>query len=230
MKKNILLTGASGNVGRFVVEKFIQEGHHVISIVAPGEKNVMGMQGNPDVYEADLTHEANTRELIKAITGKCGPLHGAIFLAGGYASGTLEETDEKLLKKMYAMNFETAFFPSQVILQHMLTQPRGGRMVFVGARPALNAAEGKNAVAYALSKSLLFTLANLINATGAAKNVLASVVVPSTIDTPANREAMPSADFTTWVSPGEIASIMSFLLSDAVTALRDPVFKMYGNA
>jgi NAD(P)-dependent dehydrogenase (short-subunit alcohol dehydrogenase family) len=100
----------------------------------------------------------------------------------------------------------------------------------VGSRPALKAKDAKNSVAYSLSKSLIFKLADILNAEGASKNVTASVIVPSTIDTEANRRAMPDKDFSTWVKPDEIADAMAFLCSESGGALRETVLKIYGGA
>jgi NAD(P)-dependent dehydrogenase (short-subunit alcohol dehydrogenase family) len=105
-----------------------------------------------------------------------------------------------------------------------------GRLVFIGARPALKASQGKGLIAYALSKSLLFKVAELLNEEGKNKNVVASVVVPSTIDTPANRASMPDADPNNWVKPEEIADVLELICSDKGNVLREPVYKVYGNS
>ena len=131
---------------------------------------------------------------------------------------------------MFAVNFDTAYFVARPVFDHMLTQSKGGRLIFVGSRPALQPKDGKNSVAYSLSKSLIFKLADILNAEGASKNVTASVIVPSTIDTEANRKAMPDNDFGTWVKPEEIAEAMAFLCSERGMSLRETVMKIYGRA
>jgi NAD(P)-dependent dehydrogenase (short-subunit alcohol dehydrogenase family) len=130
---------------------------------------------------------------------------------------------------MIALNFDTAYNCVHAVFPSMVKQG-GGRIVLVGARPALQAHAGKGMVAYALSKSLIFKLAELINADGKDKNVVCSVIVPSTIDTPANRKAMPDASFNDWVTPEQIANTVAFLVSDDGISLREPVLKLYGNA
>jgi NAD(P)-dependent dehydrogenase (short-subunit alcohol dehydrogenase family) len=105
-----------------------------------------------------------------------------------------------------------------------------GRLVFIGARPALNPDQGKGLVAYALSKSLLFKLADFINEDSKLTNVVASMVVPSTIDTPGNRSAMPDADPALWVRPEQIAEVLEFICSDRGIVLREPIYKVYNNA
>lgn len=92
------------------------------------------------------------------------------------------------------------------------------------------AKDANQSLGYALSKSLLFKLADSLNEAGASNNVTASVIVPSTIDTPANREAMPKSDFTTWVKPEEIADAMARLCSAETNAWRETVVKIYGRS
>ena len=112
----------------------------------------------------------------------------------------------------------------------MITQVTGGRIVFVGARPALRPKDANKSLGYALSKSLIFKLAESLNAAGSDKNVTASVVVPSTIDTPVNRQAMPNADFNAWVKAEDIASAMAQLCSSDTAAWREAIVKIYNRS
>jgi NAD(P)-dependent dehydrogenase (short-subunit alcohol dehydrogenase family) len=229
MKKNVLITGASGNLGKATVEKFVTEGYTVIATVTPGKTLGFEAEG-VQVYEADLTDEKSVDRVIKKIISDHSTLDAALLLVGGYASGNIQNTDGALLKKMFALNFDTSYFVARPVFQQMLTQPNGGRIVFVGSRPALIPKEGKNSLAYGLAKSLIFKLADVLNAEGSSKNVTASVIVPSTIDTEVNRKAMPDKDFTAWVKPEEIAESMAFLCSEKSSALRESVFKLYNRA
>jgi NAD(P)-dependent dehydrogenase (short-subunit alcohol dehydrogenase family) len=105
-----------------------------------------------------------------------------------------------------------------------------GRLVFVGARPALEADAAKSVIAYALSKSLLFKMAEILNKEAKGKNVVAAVIAPSTIDTPQNRESMPKANPDNWVKASQIAEVLEFICSEKGSPLRDSVYKIYGNA
>jgi NAD(P)-dependent dehydrogenase (short-subunit alcohol dehydrogenase family) len=107
---------------------------------------------------------------------------------------------------------------------------QNGRIVFIGARPALQPGDAKNMIAYALSKSLLFNLAEIINKEGQGKNVSAAVIVPSTIDTETNRKSMPEANPDNWVKPAQLAEIIEFVVSDPAAVLRETVLKVYNNA
>ncbi len=230
MKKNILITGASGNLGKATVEKFLSDGHRVIALVSPGKSLGFEVKGDIVVEEVNLTDESSTTAIVNKIVVENKSIDVALLLVGGYAAGSVFETDGALLKKMYSQNFETAYFAARPVFSQMIKQASGGRIIFVGARPSLVAKDGKGSLAYALSKSLIFKLADFLNAEGASKNVLSSVIVPSTIDTPVNRTAMPAADFSSWVKPEAIAEVMAFVASDTAGALRETVMKVYGRA
>jgi len=229
MKKNVVITGAAGNLGRAAINGFAQKGYSVIAAVHP-EKPLNGVvpEGTTS-YSVDLLDEHNSAAFVKTVTGKHGPIDVALLLAGGYAGGDISQTDGRRLKDMLALNFETAYNVVRPIFMQMMQQDQGGRIVLVGARTALEPNAAKNSLAYGLSKSLLFTLAGVLNAEGAEKNVVTSVIVPSTIDTPENRQAMPKADFSKWVKPEKIAEILLFIASSAAHPIVDPVFKIYGN-
>ena len=144
-------------------------------------------------------------------------------------NSAIQDTDSASLKKMFSLNFDTAYFAARPIFNQM-TKQSAGRIIFVGARPALNPADGKNTLAYSLSKSLIFKLAELLNAEGAANNVVSHVIVPGIIDTPVNRNAMPNANFSDWVKAEEIAEMMSYLCSEKGSAIRDTTVKLYGHS
>lgn len=228
MKKNVIITGAAGNLGQAVVEKFKEAGYFIIALVSPGKSDTL-KQLQVRTYEADLTREEDVTKLMSSIISEHKAIHAALLLAGGYMYGNIEKAGTGTVKQVIALNFETAYNVARPVFQQMMQQS-GGRIILVGARPAIDASHGKQSMAYALSKSLIFSLANLLNAEGADKNVVTSVIVPSTIDTPANRASMPKADFSSWVKPEAIAESIAFIVSEKGDALRDPVIKLYGRA
>lgn len=225
----MIITGASGNLGKITVHKFIQEGYTIAAVLAPGE-TLDQFKDHPqvDIHHADLMNESETGVLIARIIEKYKTIDAALLLAGGYDGGGIENTTGTMLKKMYSLNFETTYHVARPVFGQMKKQS-AGRIIFMGARPALISDQAKSAVAYALSKSLVLKLADILNAEGAAHNVTATVIVPSIIDTPANRKAMPGADFSAWVKPEDIAAAMVFVVSSAAVPLRETVLKMYGN-
>jgi len=228
--KTVLITGASGNLGKASVEKFIREGYKVIATVTPGRTLGYAIEGDLETYDADLSDEKSVDGVIAGILSKHKRIDAALLLVGGYAPGGIAETDGAVLRKMISLNFETAYYVSRPLFQHMMEQSGGGRIVFVGARPALRPKQANTALGYALSKSLIFKLAESLNEAGSSKNVTASVIVPSTIDTPVNRQAMPNADFTSWVTPDEIANTLAYLCSADTKSWRNTVIKMYARS
>jgi NAD(P)-dependent dehydrogenase (short-subunit alcohol dehydrogenase family) len=228
--KTVLITGAAGNLGAAVVQTFLRTGYRVIATVANNEQTqLLEKKPNLEVFEVNLMDEKATTAFIQQLIGDFGRLDAAMMLVGGFAMGGIESASGDDLKKQIALNFETAYYAARPMFNHMMMQGYG-RLIFVGARPSLEPAAGKDFLAYALSKSLLFKLAELLNATAKGKNVTASVIVPSTIDTPVNRQNNPMANPEDWVTAEEIAETMEFIISDRGRALRDPLFKLYSNS
>ncbi len=228
---NIVITGAAGNLGSTVVEKLLTEGHHLDVTIGP-EHNPDAFIGNRDMHatKVDLTDEEAAQQYVQELAQKHDAIDAAILLVGGFAMGDIHKTDGAQLRKMYSLNFETAYFMARPLFEVFEKQGNGGRIFLVGTRPALEADAGKDLMAYALSKSLIFKLAEFLNAEGKDKNIVATVLVPSTIDTPVNREAMPDANFDDWVSPARIADSIAFMLTDTGKMMREPVLKIYNKA
>jgi NAD(P)-dependent dehydrogenase (short-subunit alcohol dehydrogenase family) len=229
MKKNVLITGGSGNLGKAAVEKFLSEGYQVIATVTPGKGLGFEISGSIATYEADLTNEKSVQDVIDKILQDHKTIDIAVLTVGGFTTGSIETADGVALQKMISLNFNTAYFVARPVFLHMIRQSFG-RIIFIGSRPALSSAEGKNTIAYALSKSLVFKLSELLNAEASGKDVVSSVIVPGTIDTPANRTANPAANFSDWVTPEEITSALLYLTSGEARALREPILKLYSNS
>ena len=223
MQKSILITGASGNLGHAVVHKFV----HADFKVYGTDRSATPMEG-AEIAAVDLTNETKVNEYIAQIS-QDKQLNAAVLLVGAYTPGNLPTTDGAVLQKMYKLNFETAYFVIHALLPHFEANG-GGHFVLIGSRAAIDAQAALFNVAYGLSKSLLVSLADIINAYGKDKGIRASVVIPSTIDTPPNREAMPDADFEKWTTPEAIADNIHFLFTESGQHLRETVLKIYHEA
>ena len=229
----IFITGASGGLGQVVTQTLLNEGHLIIATRQYSDNPQNLIHGFSDLlftYETELSDEAQVQSLIQRVIHKHGPVDAAILLAGGYTGGSLAETKGDVLERMITLNFKTAYYVVQSLFDHMSRQFNGGRFVLIGARQALNAQLGRQAVGYTLSKSLLFELSSLINASGKEYDIVSTVIAPSVIDTVANRRAMPDADFTSWVDPQTLADTIAFVLFGAGRALREPVLEVYNRA
>ena len=230
MPKTILITGANGGLGAVTVKKFLDKGYKVIAVDESGTHlGFAAAHENFELKSVDATDEAAVSNFMEEIIELYDNIDGALLLVGGFAMGDIDVTDGEALRKMFSLNFETAYFFARPLFRHMLEKGYG-RIVFMGARPALKPEQGKGAMAYSLTKSLLFQLADLLNATAKGKNVVASVVAPSTIDTAVNRKSMPDANFSSWVKAEEIAGLLEFICSEEGNALREPIYKIYNNA
>ncbi|HKR07210.1 MAG TPA: SDR family NAD(P)-dependent oxidoreductase [Bacteroidia bacterium] len=229
--KNILVTGAKGNLGTAVVNKFLDSGYCVIGTVSAKESTVTGNKNTHlEYYSVDLTDASASKGFIQSVIAKNKSIDGAVLTVGGFAAGKLTDTAQPDFEKMFALNFITAFNIVQPVLKQMMTQPDGGRIILIGSKPGMSACEAKGSVAYGLSKSLVFRLAEIINVEGKGKNIFASVIVPATIDTPQNRAGMPDANFSEWVKAEDIAAIIEFVFSEKAKSLRDEVIEVTGNS
>jgi NAD(P)-dependent dehydrogenase (short-subunit alcohol dehydrogenase family) len=228
--KTVIITGANGNLGTAVTKEFLDKNYRVLATVA-NENEIREIQPNQnlEISAVNLTSEKDANEFVQKSIQKYGTIDGALLLVGGFAMGELSETSGEDLHKQIALNFETAYYVTRPLFGHMI-QNKKGSIVFIGARPALNPAQGKGLIAYGLSKSLLFKLAEFLNEAAKGVNVSISVVVPSTLDTALNRKSIPDANPDNWVKPSEVAETLEFLISDKAKALRETVLKIYNNA
>lgn len=226
--KNVLITGARGSLGLACVKEYLTNHHKVIAMVSPGKSMPPDLESKVLTVPADLSDEKKAQAAIDGAIRKVKRIDVGVVTVGGFAIGNLADTDLASVKKMIDINFSTAFTVARQLFNHMAGNAEGGHLVLIGARPALDATAGKGVVAYALSKTLVFNLAELINAEGKNKGIVCSVIVPSIIDTEPNRQSMPDADFSKWVTPAEIAKTIYFATS--AQKLREPVFKIYGDS
>jgi NAD(P)-dependent dehydrogenase (short-subunit alcohol dehydrogenase family) len=229
MKKTVLVTGASGNLGTDVVKVLHAKGFDLCITTGSGGAPGDLTQMTKDARQVNLTDETATRQYAEEITRRFPDITAAVMLVGGFAMGNIRDTDGESIDKQIALNFKTAYFLVKPLMD-FFEKRGGGQFIFVGARPALMPEAGKDLVAYALAKSLVFRLAEIINAAGKGKGITAAVLVPSTIDTQPNRRAMPDADFSKWVKGEDIAETIAFVLSGTGTTLRETVLKVYNES
>jgi NAD(P)-dependent dehydrogenase (short-subunit alcohol dehydrogenase family) len=228
--KTVIITGANGNLGTAVTREFLEKNYRVIATV-PNETDRTDLKEHPnlDVMVVNLIQEKETTDFIQHCIEKYQVIDAALLLVGGFTMGDLAETKGEDVHKQIALNFDTAYNVTRPLFAHLMENKRGS-IVFIGARPALNAVQGKGLVAYALSKSLLFKLAELLNESAKGISVSVSVVVPSTLDTPLNRKSMPNINPDDWVKPSELAELLEFLVSDKSRIIKETVLKVYNNA
>jgi len=229
-RKTVIITGANGNLGSAVTKAFLDKGYHVVATVA--EQVMLKDMPSADrlnAFPIDLSKEEETASFIRSQILEHGTINGALLLVGGFAMGNIAATTGQDIRKQIALNFETAYHVVRPLFAHMMER-NAGRIVLIGARPAINASQGKNLIAYGLSKSLLFKLAEFLNEEARGKNVAVAVAAPSTLDTQLNRKSMPEANPDDWVKPQALAEVLEFIISDKASILREPILKVYNNA
>lgn len=228
--KTVIVTGASGNMGQAVVKKFLSEGYRVIGTAVPNDPVAMDIDDpNFKKVVVDLMNEEDSEKFVRSVAEEYKTVDVVVATVGGFAMGSIAETKTADISKQYRLNFETAYNIARPAFMQMMQQ-QCGRIFLVGSRPGYHAKHSKGMVAYGMGKSLIFRLAQLMNDEAKGHDVVTTVLIPSTIDTPQNRKSMPNADFSSWVTPEAIADTVLFYSSSAASALREPVLKLYNNA
>jgi NAD(P)-dependent dehydrogenase (short-subunit alcohol dehydrogenase family) len=221
--KVIVVTGASGALGKVVVEAALARGARVAGIDhAPTQ--VPATPGRLELGGVDLTDAARAGKAIDAVLSHFGRLDALVNIAGGFAFEAVAEGDPRTWQHMYALNVLTALNASQSAIPH-LAAAGAGRIVNVGAMGALQAGAGMGP--YAASKAAVHRLTEALAAEWKGR-ITVNAVLPSTIDTAANRASMPKADFTKWVTPQELADVILFLISDAASAVTGALLPVSG--
>lgn len=225
-----LVSGGTGGLGRAVVAELLDAGAQVVTTwLLERERDAalaaFGERDGLTLVEANLL-EGGAPAAVAACA-EIGPLRALVNLVGGYASGPrLHEADPAETEKMLALNLTSALNCCRAALPAMIET--GGSIVCVGARAALQPFSG--GASYAISKAAVLALVRSLHAEYRDDGVRANAVLPSVIDTPANREASPDADFGAWVTPAEIARVIRFLCSADSAPISGAEIPVYGRA
>jgi len=224
---NVIVTGGTGALGGAVVKAFLDAGHRVLSVGGHHESD--SVQNDRLLHARyDLTLADSAAQLVDEAIAKLGSFEVVVHTMGAFAGGEpVQKTSNDIWNTMLSVNLNAAFFLMRAVIPHLLEQKRG-RVLAVGSRSAIQPAGGLSA--YVVSKAglqaLIATLALELTGSG----VTANTVLPSVIDSPANRKAMPRADFSRWVKPEAIANLLLWLASDDTAAVNGAAIPVYGNA
>jgi NAD(P)-dependent dehydrogenase (short-subunit alcohol dehydrogenase family) len=221
--KVIVITGALGALGRVVAETAQKRGARVAGIDhAPSQAGATSER--IELGGVDLTDSAQAGTAIDTAARHFGRLDALINIAGGFTFETIADGDLKSWQRMYAMNVVTALNASRAAIPHLATSP-AGRIVNIGALGALQAGSGMGP--YAASKAGVHRLTEALAAEHKGR-ITVNAVLPSIIDTAANRSSMPKSDFSRWVAPQELAEVILFLASDAASAVTGALIPVAG--
>lgn len=213
----IVVTGAAGALGRHVVRVLAERSLAVAAVDLSHPQDLPA--GAIAIGGVDLTDAAATAQAFAPL----GALAGLVNIAGGFAWETVGDGSVDTWDRLYALNLKTALNACKAALPALVD---GGAIVNIGAAAAGRAALGT--AAYAASKAGVARLTEGLAAELNPRGIRVNAILPSIIDTPANRADMPDADFAAWVSPGEIAQVIAFLLSGAASGINGAAIPVTG--
>jgi NAD(P)-dependent dehydrogenase (short-subunit alcohol dehydrogenase family) len=230
----IVVAGGTGGLGRAVSVAFLEEGAKVIVTYRREEefnklKDSAGLKASSlEGHQVDVTDEAATVEFIHRVLTKFGALDVLVNTIGGYVGGVkLWDITPEVLDQMLSLNLRSGYSLARAVMPAMLHAGRGS-IVNVAARAALD--HGAGAAAYAASKAAAVALMDSLAADARGSGVRVNSILPSIIDTPANRLAMPESDFAAWPKPENIAQVVLFLSSDLAKTIHGAAVPVYGDA
>lgn len=227
--KLVLVTGGTGALGAAVVGALLEQGAQcIVPYRNEPEAQRFAHRGNKNVElvaAGDLADESVVDALYSGLK-----LWASIHIAGGFASGSVEDTDKVALMKQIDGNLVSCFLCSRAAVKAIKAAGGGGRIVNVAARPALEPRSGAGMSAYTIAKSGVATLSIALAEEVAKDGTLVNAVAPSIMDTPANRKGMPKANFDKWPKVEEVAATIVFLASPDNAVTRGGVVPVYGRS
>ena len=206
----VLVTGAKGGLGAFVTERFLAAGATVIGTSRSIKQSDFT---NPrfTATAVDFSDGTAVQALVDQIISRFGKIDVLAHIMGGFAAGAIGETDERTWTQMLDLNLISAFHALRAVIPPM-RKAQYGRIVAVGSLAATEPHAGLGA--YVVSKTALTTLVQTVALENADANITANVVLPGTMDTPANRASMPTADFSKWLKPDDVARLILTLAEE----------------
>lgn len=224
--RQIVVTGGTGALGRAVVGTLIKSGATChVTYMHEAEAQSFPHKQNVALHAViDLADEATVAKLYAGVP----KLWASIHLAGGFAANSIADTDKAQLMQQLETNFIACFLCCRAAVIAM--GRNGGRIVNVAARPALEWRSGSGMIAYASSKAAVAAMTAALAEEVVKDGILVNAVAPSTMDTPANRKAMPNADFAAWPKVEEVAATIAYLASPDNAVTRGGIVPVYGKS
>jgi NAD(P)-dependent dehydrogenase (short-subunit alcohol dehydrogenase family) len=221
----VLITGANGGLGSFVTESFLAAGDTVVgtskSIQAASFQNPRFV-----AMTSDLTDAVSAGQLVEGIMQRFQRIDTLAHLMGGFSGGKpIAETDDATWERMMNLNLRSAFNIFRIVIPHMRRAGRG-RIVAIASRAAAEPAP--NIAAYGASKAALVSLVRSAALENKDAGITVNAILPGTMNTDANRKAEPSADFSRWVPPQDVAELVLFLAGDSAAHITGAAIPVYG--
>ncbi len=223
--KTALVTGANGGLGTHVTKALLDAGFAVVGL-APKIQQSGFDHPNFTALPASLDSLAAAKEAADTVNARFGKIDVLAHLVGGFAGGqTVADTDDATFQRMFDMNLNSSFHILRAVLP-LMRKAGGGRIVAIGSRAAED--PGPMVGAYSASKAALVSLMQTVARENKDAGITANVILPGTMDTPANRRDMPGADMSQWVQPASVASMIVWLAGDAGKDVTGAAIRVYG--
>jgi NAD(P)-dependent dehydrogenase (short-subunit alcohol dehydrogenase family) len=230
MDRTALITGGTGGLGGAVVGRFLDDGWRVVvPWVVERELERVERREGLELVRADLFEpDAVAAAMERAAGEQAAPLRAVVHLVGGYAQGArVAEAPVEAFEAQLRLNLRPTYLVTQAALPHLVAAG-GGAVVCVGSRAALQPFAG--AAGYVTAKAAVIAFAQAVAVEYRDEGVRCNAILPSVIDTPANRAAMPNADWTRWVAPSRLAGVIACLCSEDGAAVSGAAIPVYGRA
>ncbi len=230
MNATTIVTGGTGGLGAEVTRRLLDDGWHVVvPWVAERELERVQQAERLELVRADLFEAEQVHEVVGQAAGNAQrPLRAVVNLVGGFAAGgRVHETPVEEFQVQFRLNLVPTYLVTAAALPHLIDSG-GGSIVCVGTRAAVQPFPG--AAGYIASKAAVIAFAQAVAVEYKNDRVRCNAILPSVIDTPANRASMPNADHERWVKPAEIAGVIAHLLSEDSAPTSGAAIPVYGRA
>jgi NAD(P)-dependent dehydrogenase (short-subunit alcohol dehydrogenase family) len=219
-----LVTGANGGLGRYITQTLLDARHRVVGV----SRKIRQSDFDSPLFTAVAAEISvdGTKKIVADIIAGFGQLDIVVHTVGGFAGGqTIAETDVATFQRMLDLNLNSAFHLLRAVLPAM--KKNGGRIVAIGSRASVDPGPGVGA--YSASKAALVSLMRTAALENKESGITVNTILPGTMDTPANRLAMPGADFSKWVQPERVASLVAWLVGNEGKDVNGAAIPVYGN-
>jgi NAD(P)-dependent dehydrogenase (short-subunit alcohol dehydrogenase family) len=231
MPSSALITGGTGGLGAAVTQAFLDSGWRVVvPVFDEAQRERLPAHERLVLEPADLFDEGSARAVTQLAAGDAeAPLRAVVNLVGGFsAGGRVHETPVEDFEAQLRLNLRPAYLVCHAAIAHLLAGEGGGAIVCVSSRAALKPFSG--AAGYIVAKAAVLAFVDVLHAEYGADGIRANAILPSVIDTPANRRSMPDADHSRWVAPAQIAATVRFLCEDGSDVVSGAHVPVYGRA